>query len=267
MRVIKKLFSIDKHADSYEKYKKNKNKVKRNTLIMVLFLFGINAFAWFTYIANADFNFDAKVIAWDVNFYTDSTEVIDVIIDVGEIYPGFGDTAHNSDNLPYKKVVEVGNLGEINAAFKYEVKKFTILGQPALVGDYTNEDILKLMESYYPFTIKMSSTADKLAPGENLKFEFELFWLFEDGNKYYKLNQLYEYDPSFVYYTYSNNTYEVVEVDETTYPTLRDQLYLQKDDADSYFGQKCAEYEAESGEKCVSVDVKLNVSQLNEEKK
>lgn len=259
--MSKKLFSVDTKSTSYEKFKKNCNKAKRNTLIMTLLLFGVNAFAWFTYISKVDFNFNAKVIAWDVNFYSDSTEIKNIVIDVGEIYPGFGDSSVDSSRLPYKKEVEVGNLGEVNATFDYSVKKFTILGQQAFVGEYTKEEILELMENYYPFTIKMSSTNDKLAPGERLKFDFELFWLYEDGNKYYKLNHLYEYDPSFVYYIYNGNSYEAATVDENTYPFLRDYLYLQKDDVDSYFGQKCAEYEAESGKECVSVDVKLNVSQ------
>lgn len=262
---MKKLFNAvnrDSVVEVYDKLQNNRKKIKRHAIIMIIFLFGVNAFAWFAYISKADFNFDATVVAWDVNFYNDSTEVSDVIIDVGEIYPGFGDTAYDSNNLPYKKIIEVSNTGEVSAAFSYEVNKFKIMGQDALVGEYSSEEFIKLMEDTYPFTIKMSATSNKLNPNESLNYEFDLYWLFEENNKYYKLNHLYTYDPSFTYYTYSGGSYKATDVTALTFPTLRDTLYLEKDDADSYFGNKCAAYEANTGEKCVSVGIQLKVAQV-----
>lgn len=264
MKRLFKTIKQDEAVEVYEKLQKNRKKVKRHALVMILLLFGVNAFAWFTFITEADFNFNATVVAWDVNFYNDSTEVNNIVINVGEIYPGFGDTSVDSNNLPYKKTVEISNDGDVPATFIYKVESFKIMGQNAIVGEYSDVEFISLMESMYPFTIKLTSSSNKVAPGEKLNFEFSLYWLYEDNDKYYKLNQLYEYDPSFVYYTYSDGSYVATTVDETTFPMMRDSLYLQKDDADSYFGSKCAEYEAATGNKCVSVDVKLKVAQALE---
>lgn len=110
--------------------------------------------------------------------------------------------------------------------------------------------------------MKLNASGDRIDPGEKLDFEFSLYWLYEDETKYFKLNQIYNYDPSLVYYTYSNGSFTPASVNETTFMTMRDSLYLEKDDADSYFGSKCAEYEANTGKKCVSVDIQLKVSQI-----
>lgn len=262
---MKKLFNSEdenKLINVYEKLQNNRKKIKRRAIMMVILLFGINAFAWFAYIAQADFNFDATVVSWDVNFYNDSTEVSDVVIDVGEIYPGYGDTSIDSNNIPYSKIIEVSNTGEVPATFSYSVKSFTIMGMNAIPSEYTTDnEILNMMETYYPFTIKMSSTSNKLAPNEKLSFEFNLYWLYEESNKYFKLNSFYTYDPSVVYYNYLNNAYVAAEVTEANFDSLKNTLYLEKDDADSFFGSQCAVYEANTGEKCVSVDIELKVSQ------
>lgn len=260
----KKLFRQEqlKSENGYNKLKDSRKKLKRHTFIMIIFLFGVNAFAWFTYISKADFNFNATVVAWDVNFYSDSAEVNDVVIDVGDIYPGFGDTTNDSNNIPYKKIIGITNNGEVSAKFDYNIKSFTIMGQDAIIGDYSRDEIVELMGSRYPFTIELNASSDRIDPGEKLDFEFSLYWLYEDETKYFKLNQIYNYDPSLVYYTYSNGSFTPASVNETTFMTMRDSLYLEKDDADSYFGSKCAEYEANTGKKCVSVDIQLKVSQI-----
>lgn len=261
----KKLFDATKRDNTtvvYNKLQKKRKKIKRNALIMILLLFGVNVFAWFTYISQADFNFSATVVAWDVDFQSDSNTVNNVIVDVGEIYPGYGDSSLDSKNVPYKKIIKVSNTGEVTAEFTYKVDKFTIMGQDAIVGEHSDEEFISLMEETYPFTIKMSATANKLKPTESLDYVFELFWLFEDNNKYFKLNHLYTYDPSLTYYTNTGDSYKVANVNEANFVNLRDYLYLSKDDADSYFGQKCATYEANTGKKCVSVNVKLKVAQV-----
>lgn len=265
---MKKLFNIgnrDRVIDVYEKLQKKRKKIKRRAILMTIFLFGVNAFAWFAYISKADFNFDATVVSWDVNFYNDSAEVNDVIIDVGEIYPGYGDTSVDGNNVPYSKIIEVSNTGEVTAAFSYRVTNFTIMGKNAIPSGYTDEEVISMMENFYPFTIKMNASRDILKPNERLNFEFNLYWTFEEKNKYYRLNELYTYDPSVVYYTYNNNTYNVANVSESTFNSLRNTLYLEKDDADGFFGSQCAIYEANTGDECVSVNVQLKVAQTIEE--
>lgn len=261
---MKKLFNSknqEKVIDIYDNLQKDRKKIKNRALLMVIFLFGVNAFAWFTYIARADFNFDATVVAWDVSFYNDSVQVNDVIIDVGEIYPGFGDSSIDAANQPYSKVIEVSNTGEVNAKFSYRVKNFTIMGVNAIPSGYTDAEVIEMMKSFYPFIIEMEASSTTLKPNEKLSYKFSLYWPFEEATKYFQLNDLYTYDPSINYYTLVNGTYTLAIVDESTFATMRNTLYVEKDDADSFFGSQCAIYEANTGEECVSVSIELKVEQ------
>ena len=132
---MKKLFnSVEKIRNNkvYDKLQNNRKRIKNRAILMIIFLFGVNAFAWFAYIAQADFNFEATVVAWDVNFYNDSVEVNDMVIDVGEIYPGYGDVSIDSNNVPYNKTIEISNLGEVDAKFSYRIKDFTVMGESVI---------------------------------------------------------------------------------------------------------------------------------------
>lgn len=262
---MKKLFnSVEKIRNNkvYDKLQNNRKRIKNRAILMIIFLFGVNAFAWFAYIAQADFNFEATVVAWDVNFYNDSVEVNDMVIDVGEIYPGYGDVSIDSNNVPYNKTIEISNLGEVDAKFSYRIKDFTVMGESVIPEGYSNEEILEMFEKVYPFTITMSATRESLKPNEKLDFVFNLFWTYEEENKYFQLNELYDYDSSINYYTYANNVYSVLDVTENNFTNLRNSLYVEKDDADSFFGNKCAIYEAETGQKCINVIVELKVEQM-----
>ena len=259
---MKKLFNSDKQAELYDELQSNRKKIKRRAILMVIFLFGVNAFAWFIYIAKVDMNFDASVLSWDVNFFNDSVEVNDVVYDVEDIYPGYGDTSVDASNTPYSKVIEILNNGEVNTLLSYRVKSFTIMGEDAIPSDCTTDaDVINALKSYYPFIITTSTNATKLASGETAKFNFELYWPYELENKYYKLNSIYEYDSSVNYYTYANGTYTLATVTEDTFNSLVNTLYIEKDDADSFFGTNCALYEAESGNSCISVGIELKVEQ------
>ncbi len=266
MKIMKKLYNLDpsdkdKVLEAYNKLQKDRKKIKRRAMLMVGLLLGVNAFAWFAYIAKADFKFDATVVAWDVNFYEDKTEVNDMIISIGDIYPGLGDTSLNSTNMPFKKTIEVNNSGEVNARFYYEFESFMILGKDIVNSGMTTAEIVESVKNDYPFIIDISANKDSLSPNEKLEFIFQLHWPYEESSKYFKVNELMEYDPSFVYYELVNGSYVVKEVTKNSYGMSINNLYLEKDDMDSYYGEKCALYEATSGSSCITADVKLIVEQ------
>ena len=52
-------------------------------------------------------------------------------------------------------------------------------------------------------------------------------------------------------------------VTEDSFPTRRLDLYLEKDDADSYFGEACADYESANGAACVKYRIELKVKQVS----
>ena len=233
-KMMRKLYNLDtedkdKLIEVYNKLQKDRKKIKRRAILMVGLLLGVNAFAWFAYIAKADFKFDATVVAWDVNFYADK--------------------------------VEVNNSGDVKARFYYEIESFEILGKDLIESGLTTEDVVTSIKNDYPFVIDISHNKNMLNPGEKLNFIFKLHWLFDDANKYYKLNELYEFDPSYVYYELSNGQYVAKSVTSSNFATLRNNLYLVKDDADSYFGEKCAIYESSTGKTCISTKIKLVVEQ------
>ncbi len=60
-----------------------------------------------------------------------------------------------------------------------------------------------------------------------------------------------------------NGNYVVAVVNSNNYLALRDNLYLEKDDADSYFGIKCGEYEENTHNACL----KLRLSMIVQQKK
>ena len=65
-------------------------------------------------------------------------------------------------------------------------------------------------------------------------------------------------------YTLSNNTYSEFSATPSNYLTNLNNLYLDKDDADTYFGMKCHEYESTSGHSCLEIGLLLRVSQVNQ---
>ncbi len=260
---MKKLFNKKKMQNVYEKLQKNRKGIKTRAIFMIALLFGVNAFAWFVFVTQTNMSFDARVVAWDVNFFHDSTEVKDVVLDIGKISPGFGDAKVDSSRTPYKKQLLITNNGEIDADYTYRLRKFTIFGEEAFDLSKSNDEMIEFLKNGFPFTMVVSGEEKVLKPEENSTFDFELYWEYEAENKYYKLNKLYRFDPSVVYYSYSGGKYSVASVNVSSFSVLRDSLYVLKDDADSYFGERCAEYEKNTNKACVSLSFQMTVQQRN----
>lgn len=236
----------------YNGLQKNRKKMLVQSFIFVLFLVGVNIFAWFTYVSRAETSLDANVASWDVEFNANGVATNKVNINISDMKPGM---------LDFNQEVLIHNMGEVPATFSYELSSLSVFGKNI---DISNTDMLSKFENYYPFIIKTSSSKDLLDVGEYSTFAVTSNWKYEE-DKYFQLDNLYTFDQSVDYYRLINGVYVLdMTINASNFDANRNNLYLEKDDADNYFGEKCGEYEKSSGMPCIQLGIKLKVEQKNE---
>ena len=231
----------------YDKIKSRKKWLKRRSMLFIVFLFGVNIYAWFIFISKANLDVEGSVAAWDVNFFDGNSEIKDVVIKEF-MYPGMPDF----------------NKNITSAEFEYLIEDLTILGVNSIEDGATQEEIKESLKNDYPFIIEFDATKNNLAVDDSLTFSIFMNWKYEDTSKYYKLTKHYGYDPSVNYYRLNaDGTYTIDNtITASNFPTNRLNLYVEKDDADSFFGQECANFEATTGTSCVKYKVVLKVTQV-----
>lgn len=236
------------------KRKKARKKAIIRSVILLLFLLGINTFAWFTYISRADVSINGSVVSWNVNFLDENGAVEDVDIEITEMQPGM---------IPFEKTIEIVNHSDVAARFSYDIKSVNILGIEILQGE-SNENIISSLQNDYPFILNIIPGKTDLAVGDSTNFQVTMDWSYEETEKYYRLNSVYSYDPSVYYYTYTNNTYQIDETvtSDNFASKVATGLYLEKDDADSFFGYQCGNYEQSTGNPCIQIDLELRANQV-----
>lgn len=251
MRKQKKLFD-DTDKVTNEKRKARKKVIIRSVLL-VAFLLVINTFAWFTYISKAGVTLSGSVVNWDVKFLEETNIIKEIVIDIKDMKPGM---------VPFEKEVLINNGGDIDAKLTYRIEKLTLLGQEIPVKN--QNDILQSITNDYPFKLLLKTSSTTIPVNSSASINIGLNWEYE-GNEYYKLNKLYTYDPGVYYYTLVGTTYQVdnTVTAENFASKLENGLYLEKDDADGYWGYTCGKYETETKNSCLHMRLVLNVSQVN----
>lgn len=251
---------LDEKKKLYLALKKKNKRTKLFSILMILTLLSVNAYAWFIYISESSFELSANIVSWDVNFLTESNEVSEIYETIEDVAPGM---------LPYTKSVNIRNNSDFDATFNYNLTDFVILGKNALPSnakDMTVGEILMYLRDRYPFDFIMMSYTDRIAKNQEGRFEINFGWNFEDSTKYYKLTDIYTFNPSFDYYRLVNGAYVLDEtITESNYAANIDSLYLYKDDADSFFGMECPNYVGNTARTCVKYKVHLIVEQLDGE--
>ncbi|MBR2998139.1 MAG: hypothetical protein IKF37_03565 [Bacilli bacterium] len=236
---------------SYEKrenWKKAIIKKKYVSIFLALFTLGVNIFAWFAFSANASLSLDATVAAWDIEFKEDDVETHDVEINIAKMKPGMSD---------YAKTVMVYNHSDVVADFSFEVTSFTLLGNTISVNDPAT-----YLKTNYPFKVNFTPSANYIGINQYISFDTIVHWGFEETDKYYTMDSVYTYDPGFVYYINNGEEYVEFEVsDSTVFDNNKNRLYIEKDDADSFFGMQCALYEKDTGKSCLSLTLRLLAQQ------
>ena len=252
-----KLFSSKENVkNTYEYLQKRRKYIKRRSLLLAIFVFGVNIYAWFTYVSKANLAIDANIIAWDINFLDNNDMIKDVDIVVDDLYPG----------MPtYTKSIKVTNSSDLKAEFEYKITEVTIQGKDSIPDDYDNEQIIKSLNSSYPFKINFNTTKQELDKNDSLEFKVSIDWDYEStDNNFYKLTEHYQYDSSVNYYIYKDNEYVVDDtITKSNFESRKLDLYLEKDDADSFWGTSCNEYVAKTKKSCINFKVVLSAKQTN----
>ena len=110
MKLFKKTYSF---------LQSRRKKIKFRSIMMIVFLLGVNAYAWFVYMSNASVDVSSSVSTWNVTFFDGTEEVKDLEIDTGNIYPGM-ETYTKQFKIKKSVAVFLTNVGL--ASFKYIFK-------------------------------------------------------------------------------------------------------------------------------------------------
>lgn len=225
-------------------------------LLLALFTFGVNVFAWFVFSSSTDLQINASVSSWDIKFSDGNTDLSkNVIINITNMRPGMED---------FSKTYVINNKGEVPATFNFKIKSIELLGTK--VDLINNNDSVSYFNRIFPFEINLYKTKDVLNNNDSLDFRFDLKWDFENLEKFYPQDTLYEYNPTLNYYKKTGTDTYIIDDSITSsyfFTTNKGNLFLDKDDADSYFGMKCKEYEKTTGSACLKINIILNAEQIN----
>ena len=125
--------------------------------------------------------------------------------------------------------------------------------------------MVQYLSTFYPFSITASSDKTILNYQDTITFQIDIVWPYETTPvTYFGQDEIYSYNNTFSYYTKSGNTYSLANIaTESAYNTQKSSLYLEKDDADSFFGMMCSEYEDATNEPCLVLNMRLLVEQVH----
>ena len=244
--------------DTYDFLQKKRGKIKKRALFFAGFLFCIDVYAWFVFNANVNGNITADVVSWSVNFYENNVEIRDFDVVVDNMKPGM---ATNTTTIIIR------NTSSVEATFSYDIDEMTLFGVEYNIDGVTltSNDVLDKLGTKFPFTTIFSASKTDLSSEDDASiFTATVNWPFESTNAYYKLTNDYIYTPYINYYTYSNSTYTLDPeiTDENFDSNVTSGLYVQSDDADSYWGEKCSEYKiANPTSSCLILHMNLTVTQ------
>lgn len=235
----------------YKKLQKSRKRMLLRSFLFALFLIGVNIFAWFTYVSKAGLQLEGNISSWDVEFNANGKPTTKVDFYVSDMKPGM---------LDYSQKVIIHNLGEVSADVSYEIASLSIMGRDV---DASNKDeIIRRLNSFYPFSVNLNIDSVIIQPQGYTNFSASLSWDYENQEKFYQLDSLYDYNGEFNYYNLVDGKYVVNDsVTADNFNELRNNLYLEKDDADSYFGYACGQYEKNTGKSCLAMKLVLKVIQ------
>lgn len=245
-----------KQVDNKKNVSIKKALLKRKylSIFLALFTLGVNIFAWFVFSTTANVGLDATVAAWDVSFSDNSgIETNTFVINVTKMKPGMSN---------FSKTISVTNRSDVTADFIYEVTSFELLGHTIQINNQAN--MINYLRLNYPFSVTFTASKTVLNPSDQVIFDIGVVWPYESASTvYYGQDDAYAFEPSLSYYQLNSGVYTLADVTASNYNSLKSSLYLEKDDADTYFGMKCHEYERSTGDACLSIALKLQVQQSN----
>ncbi len=253
---MKKL-SRQKTKKVYDALQKNRKGIKRRSMLFAIFVLGVNAYAWFIFITKADVQVDSNVVAWDVSFLEDNVEVKETVVQTVDLYPG----------MPtYSKTFSIANHSELPGVLSYNVDSVKLMGVEELPSEYINTpEAINYLHNKYPFYVTFVSDATEIAVNETINFTIKIDWPYEatdtGAKQYYQATPQYIYDDEFKYYTSSGGGYTPVNITEAAFNNAKSSYYLEKDDADSFWGMNCDKYKTANSKPCFSFHLIMTVNQ------
>lgn len=243
----------------YNALQKQRKRLKRRSIFLALFVLGVNAYAWFVFISSASVNVRSNVISWDVNFLDENSEVKDLQILTSDLYPGM-DT--------YTKTIKIKNNSDLRAKFEANIDSISVLGEEVSNFSNTYEEKVNYLKNTYPFIVNITYPKDILDKNDSMDLVITIDWPYENtdalAREYYKLTNQYKYDDSVIYYKLVNNSYVDAGITSANFDSNKLNLYLEKDDADSYLGYSCKNYKDNTAQSCFKFHLVLTVTQINE---
>lgn len=239
----------------YQNLRKSKKKIARRSILLALFVLGVNIYAWFVFVSQSEVVVETNVSSWNVTFLDDNVVVHDLAINK-LMYPGMDD---------YNKTLAILNSGDTVGELEYTIENYKFLGTSYTVSNPTT--FFQDMNDKYPFYQMVSVSGTTIPAGEMVNFYVQMKWNFEDdGTKpYYALTDVYEFKDDFTYYRKNGDDYVAdPSITSSNFVANRSQLYVERDDADTYFGEACGAYENSTDKPCISYTVHLIVSQKND---
>ena len=239
----------------FKELSKRKKKLLIRSILLTGFLLGVNVYAWFIFVQQFGGNIDANVVSWDVIAFDENQQQIDELaLDIDDLYPGM---------TPYQQGIVIRNRGSMTASFSYYLSEAVLFGQSYTFTEATSPTGLIDFQNNFPFHINFVTSANIIIPGNDATFTINASWVYEASNDYFKVNNYMNYDSNYKYYTRNGDTYTEVSVTPSTWSTLVGSgLYMESDDADTYFGHLASTYQAANpGEPCLKMYLQLKVNQ------
>lgn len=239
-----------KAREAYEQLQKRRNKLKRNGIILAMFLLVVNTYAWFVYLAKASLTVDASVIGWDIKFYDENGEEMDVTINIKDLYPGMKD---------YQKKIIITNDSSLKGEFSYTISDLKLIGIESDIKE--SNQLVESLQNDYPFKVTFESDKNELdSDGDFTNFYIRVVWPFESDNKYTLIKERNKFQGLYPYYKLDNQNYIIDE--EVTSVNFLDKvnsgIYMDSDDIDTFWGEQAVIYKENNPDKG-TLTFKLNM--------
>ena len=239
-----------KAREAYEQLQKRRNKLKRNGIILAMFLLVVNTYAWFVYLAKASLTVDASVIGWDIKFYDENGEEMDVTINIKDLYPGMKD---------YQKKIIITNDSSLKGEFSYTISDLKLIGIESDIKE--SNQLVESLQNDYPFKVTFESDKNELdSDGDFTNFYIRVVWPFESDNKYTLIKERNKFQGLYPYYKLDNQNYIIDE--EVTSVNFLDKvnsgIYMDSDDIDTFWGEQAVIYKDNNPDKG-TLTFKLNM--------
>lgn len=232
----------------YNNLQKNRKAIKIRAFLMAGLLLAINSFAWFTFVSNADNNINADVIKWEIEFFDEDSDMTVMDINLEDMFPGMEE---------YVKSITIRNSSELGATFSYSIDDVVIFGEK-----YDSENLTDTLLDDFPFYIMFEAPETDIGTNATVPFRVRVGWNYEQTETYCVVRDYYPFDESWDYYNLVDGNYVLTTYDKDSYASKTNDVYVECDDLDTYWGEKNAQYKKEHPDsKALTLRLKLMVTQ------